>query len=50
MRDHFNVKMLLPKIPGLNSQAVVSRCSLKSGALKSFTNFTGKKLFEPFFK
>ena len=34
---------------GLNSQAVVRRCSLKSGALKSFTNFTGKQLFEPFF-
>ena len=34
---------------GLNSQAVVRRCSLKSGALKNFTNFTGKQLLEPFF-
>ena len=33
---------------GLNSQAVVGRCSLKSGALKNFTNFTGKQLLEPF--
>ena len=35
---------------GLDSQAVVRRCSLKSGALKNFTNFTGKQLLEPFFK
>ena len=34
---------------GLDSQAVVRRCSLKSGALKNFTNFTGKQLLEPFF-
>ena len=34
---------------GLNSQAVVRRCSLKSGALKNFTNFTGKQLLEHFF-
>ena len=34
---------------GLNSQAVVRRCSLKSGALKNFTNFTGKQLLESFF-
>ena len=34
---------------GLNSQAVVRRCSLKSGALKNFTNFTEKQLLEPFF-
>ena len=34
---------------GLNSQTVVRRCSLKSGALKNFTNFTGKQLLEPFF-
>ena len=32
----------------LNSQAVVRRCSLKSGALKNFTNFTGKQLLESF--
>ena len=34
---------------GLGSQAVVRRCSLKSGALKNFTNFTGKQLLESFF-
>ena len=34
---------------GLDSQAVVRRCSLKSGALKNFTNFTGKQLLELFF-
>ena len=33
---------------GLDSQTVVRRCSLKSGALKNFTNFTGKQLLEPF--
>ena len=33
---------------GLNSQAVVCRCSLKSGALRNLTNFTGKQLLEPF--
>ena len=33
---------------GLDSQAVVCRCSLKSGALKNFTNFTGKQLLGPF--
>ena len=33
---------------GLTSQAVVRRCSLKSGALKNFTNFSGKQLLEPF--
>ena len=33
---------------GLDSQAVVRRCSLKSGALKNFTNFTGKQLLESF--
>ena len=33
---------------GLNSQAVVRRCSLKSGALRNLTNFTGKQLLEPF--
>ena len=34
---------------GLDSQAVVCRCSLKSGALNDFTSFTGKQLLEPFF-
>ena len=34
---------------GLDSQAVVRRCWLRSGALKNFTNFTGKQLLEPFF-
>ena len=34
---------------GLDSQAVVRRYSLKSGALKNFTNFTGKQLLELFF-
>ena len=34
---------------GLDSQAVVRRCSLKSGALKNFTNFTEKQLLESFF-
>ena len=34
---------------GLDSQAVVRRCSLKSVALKYFTNFTGKQLLESFF-
>ena len=34
---------------GLNSQAVVQKCYLKSGALKNFTNLTGKQLLEPFF-
>ena len=34
---------------GLDSQAVVLRYSLKSGALKNFTNFTGKQLLELFF-
>ena len=34
---------------GLDSQAVVRRCSLKSGALKNFTNFTGKQLLPSFF-
>ena len=34
---------------GLDSQAVVRRCSLKSGALKNFTSFTGKQLLESFF-
>ena len=34
---------------GLDSQAVVLRYSLKSGALKNFTNFTGKQLLESFF-
>ena len=33
---------------GLDLQAVVRRCSLKSGALKKLTNFTGKQLLEPF--
>ena len=33
---------------GLDSQTVVRRCSLKSGALNDFTNFTGKQLLEPF--
>ena len=34
---------------GLVSQAVVRRCSLKPGALKIFTNVTGKHLLESFF-
>ena len=34
---------------GLDSQAVVRRCSLKSGALKNFTNFTEKQQLESFF-
>ena len=34
---------------GLDSQAVVCRCSLNSGALKNFTNFTGKQPLESFF-
>ena len=34
---------------GLNSQAIVCRCSLKSGALKNFTNFTEIQLLEPLF-
>ena len=34
---------------GLDSQAVVRRCSLKSGALKNFTNFTEKQLLKSFF-
>ena len=34
---------------GLGSQAVVRRRSLKSGALKNFTNFTGKQRLESFF-
>ena len=33
----------------LDSQAVVRRCSLKSGALNHFTNFTGKQLLVSFF-
>ena len=34
---------------GLDSQAVVRRCSLKLGALKKFTNFIGKQPLESFF-
>ena len=34
---------------GLDSQAVVRRCYLKSGVLKNFTNFTEKQLLESFF-
>ena len=34
---------------GLDSQAVVRRCSLKADALKHFTNFTGKQLLESLF-
>ena len=33
---------------GLDLQAVVRRCSLKSGALKNFTNFTGKNCWSLF--
>ena len=31
---------------GLDSQAIARRCSLKSGALKDFINFTEKQLLE----
>ena len=34
---------------GLTSQAVVRRSSLKSAALKNFTNLSGKQLLESFF-
>ena len=34
---------------GLDSQVFIRRCSLKSGALNNFTNFTGKQLLQPFF-